>query len=76
MISDRGPRNSVSGTPQNSQPVPGFSLAESVPLSVDTYDGVMRWTGGGERLPAVIRTPLKVRFVLLRARLYSFDWVL
>ena len=39
-------------TPQNSQPLPGFSLADSVPLNSDTYDGVLRWRIGGERLQA------------------------
>ena len=55
-------------------PIAGFTLADSIPLSPadgSTYDGVVAWKGG-EECPA---DGVKVRFVLLRARLYSFDWV-
>jgi|EP01047_Picozoa_sp_COSAG01_P052381 hypothetical protein len=61
-------------TPRNSQPLPGYSLADCEPVDTDTYEGALRWRGG-DRVP-VAAGPVKVRFVLLRARLYSFDWVL
>ena len=61
-------------TPENSRPLPGFSLSDCLPVGVDTYNGTLRWKGG-DRVPATAAgTPLRVRFVLLRARLYSFDW--
>ena len=37
-----------------------------------TDDGVLEWKGGKSAAP---HDEVRVRFVLLRARLYSFDWV-
>jgi hypothetical protein len=37
-----------------------------------TDDGVLEWKGGKSAAP---QDEVRVRFVLLRARLYSFDWV-
>ena len=53
-------------------PIPGFTLNDSVPLAIDTYADEMRWKGGKVAMPTA---SVRVRFVVLRARLYSFDWV-
>lgn len=52
--------------------IPGFSLQDSIPVAKDTYDGVLTWKGGKMTAPT---DTLQVRFVIERARLYSFDWV-
>ena len=52
--------------------IPGFGLDDSIPLADDSYDGVLEWKGGKSAAP---QDEVRVRFVLLRARLYSFDWV-
>ena len=61
--------------PDNSRPVPGYSLNDSVPVDCDTHAGVVRWGSGRDRLPAELPKRWKLRFVLTRARLYSFDYV-
>lgn len=54
------------------EPINGFSLEDSIALAEDTYDGELAWSGGKAAAP---KDTLQIRFVLERARLYSFDWV-
>ena len=51
-------------------PVEGYALGDCTPISTDSYAAVASW-GGKTRLPAA-PDAIKLRFVLLRARLYSF----
>ena len=53
-------------------PIPGFSLADCVPAAADSHRAVLSWAGGAAA-PAGHES-IKVRFVLLRARLYSYSW--
>jgi hypothetical protein len=50
----------------------GFALEDCKPVGEDTYAGLVSWSGGSI-VPA--GKEVAVRFVLLRARLYSFEWV-
>lgn len=52
----------------NGKPVPGFTLADCIPVNVDTKKGAITWKGGD----AIPVDAVKLRFVLLRARLYSY----
>lgn len=57
---------------ETKSPVPGFTLDDATPVTADTKAGAVRWRGG-TKIPA---SPSKfmLRFVLLRARLYSWKW--
>jgi hypothetical protein len=51
--------------------IPGYSLASCIPFEGDSTAAVISWSavsGGSSRLPAAV----KVRFELLKVRLYSF----
>ena len=50
------------------QPVAGYTLADCNPVNVDTKRGAVTWKGGGS-IPV---DSVKLRFVLLRARFYSY----
>jgi hypothetical protein len=55
------------------RPLPGFSLAESLGVTGDSTDAVLRWRGD----PALDRfagTPIVIRFELVQGSLYSF-WI-
>ena len=57
------------------EPISGFTLDDCTPVSPasgDAKHAIVTWKGGA--VPAG-HQQLKLRFVLLRARLYSFEWV-
>ncbi len=55
------------------KPVPGFTLAESVPLAVDSTKVEMRWKGSAD-LGRLAGKPVRLRFTLRSGSLYSF-WI-
>jgi len=55
------------------KPVPGFTLAESVPLAVDSTKVEMRWKGSAD-LGRLAGKPMRLRFALRSGSLYSF-WI-
>lgn len=56
-------------------PVTGYSLADCTePAAVDGYNVPVRWRGG-ERLPKTLEGNIMLRFVLLRARFYSYTFL-
>lgn len=54
------------------QPLAGFQLKDCIPAQRDSHAEAIRWKGG-DRVPSSATT-IRVRFVLLRSRLYSFQW--
>jgi hypothetical protein len=57
------------------RPLPGFSLADCEPIFCDTDDGAVRWKPGGGDLRALAGRPVRLRFSLRDADLYSFQFV-
>lgn len=57
------------------KPVPGFSIAESRQLYGNEIAHEFRWTGG-QGLDDLAGTPIRLRFVLKDASLYSLQFVL
>jgi hypothetical protein len=55
---------------QGGKVVPGFALEDCVPVTGDDLSAPVRWQGGA-RCPV---EEVQVRFSLLQARLYGFDW--
>ncbi|MBI3680083.1 MAG: hypothetical protein HY235_06765 [Acidobacteria bacterium] len=53
------------------KPVPGFSLAESPEIIGDQIERIVRWTGGSDVSPLGAK-PVRLRFALKDADLYSF----
>jgi hypothetical protein len=57
------------------QPVPGFALSDSPIVYGDSIEYVMRWKAKGDYstdLSALAGTPVRLRFVMQEADLYSF----
>jgi len=52
-------------------PVPGWSAGDCQPLRGDRLAGEIRWRGSGSK-PSSGNTPVRLRFHLCRASLYSF----
>lgn len=52
-------------------PIPGYTLGESVELYSDTVDRSVRWSGGPD-LGALSGKPVRLRFVMRDADIYSF----
>lgn len=52
-------------------PVPGFTLADAVETIGNETDRVVRWKGGSD-VTALAGKPVRLRFVMKDARLYSF----
>lgn len=55
------------------EPIPGFTLAECQPLFGDTLDRVVRW-GDDSDLAALAGRPIRLRFVIEDADLYSYQF--
>jgi len=55
----------------NGIPVPGFTMAESVPVYADDIDIPMTWLNGGS-LKELIGKPLSLTFQMVDADIYSF----
>jgi hypothetical protein len=56
--------------------LPGFTLDECEPIFCDSLDYTVRWhTGTGGDLRALAGTPVRLRFVLKDADIYSFQFV-
>ena len=53
------------------QPVPGFALADCPPLFGDTLERQVTWTRGSD-VAALAGKPVRLRFVLSDADVYSF----
>jgi hypothetical protein len=60
-------------------PIPGYALADCTPFAGDNATAVLAWGAsasgsGGASSGAVVlpASPVRIRFRLLRARLYSF----
>lgn len=54
-------------------PIPGFTYADFDPLSGDEIDFPLTWSGGGD-VGSLEGTPVRVRFRLNNADLYSFQF--
>ncbi len=54
-------------------PAPGYSFADSIPLTSDELDGVVRWTHGAE-LGQWAGKPVRLHFLLRDVRLYAFQF--
>ncbi len=55
-------------------PIPGFALANCQPITADSIDARVKWTSGAS-LPAAVKGPVRLRFVLQNADLYAFQFV-
>ena len=55
------------------KPVPGFALADSVETIGNEIDRVVRWDSGSD-VSALAGKPVRLRFVMKDARLYSFQF--
>ena len=55
------------------RPVPGFSIDESNEIFGDTIYQVAHWVGGSD-LGALAGQPIRIRFVLKDADLYSIQF--
>ena len=57
------------------KPLPGFTADDCIPLSADAVAQPVVWRGAGDDLAAAVGSrPVRVRFLLNNARLYSY-WV-
>jgi hypothetical protein len=56
------------------RPLPGFTREECAPLSTDSVDARIRWSSG-RPLTSLAGQPVKIRFYLYNARLYSYRCV-
>ncbi len=56
------------------KPLPGFSLADCEPIFCDSLDYTVRWQTGGD-LRSLAGQPVRLRFVLKDADIYSFQFV-
>lgn len=58
------------------KPLPGFSLADCEPIFCDSLDYTVRWhTRNGGDLRSLAGQPIRLRFVLKDADIYSFQFV-
>jgi hypothetical protein len=58
------------------KPLPGFTLSECEPIFCDSLDYTVRWhTSNGGDLRALAGQPVRLRFLLKDADLYSFQFV-
>lgn len=55
-------------------PVPGFALANAVPFYGDAIDHVVSWSGSGLNLRSLAGRPVRLRFLLRDADVYSFHF--
>ena len=55
------------------RPIPGFALADSVELYGDTVARAARWKNGSD-LGALAGKPVRLRFVMRDADLYSLQF--
>ena len=58
---------------EQGKPLPGFALEDCEELFGDTLDGTVHWKTKAD-LSALIDQPVRVRFVLKDADLYSFQF--
>ncbi len=58
---------------ENGQPIPGFSLSDSNEMFADVIDGTVHWSRGSD-LSRLEGKPVRLRFVLKDADLYSFKF--
>lgn len=56
------------------QPIPGFAIADCQPITADSIDSRVKWTSGAS-LPAAVKEPIRLRFLLQNADLYAFQFV-
>jgi hypothetical protein len=52
------------------RPLPGFALADAVPLFGDELDAMVKWKSGND-VSALAGTPVRLRFVLKDADLFA-----
>ena len=55
-------------------PIPGYTFDDSVPLSQDELDAVVRWKNGAE-LGAWAGKPVRLQFRMRSMRIYAFQFV-
>jgi hypothetical protein len=55
-------------------PIAGFTFADSIPLTADELDGVVRWKGGAD-LGAWAGKPVRLQFRMRSMRIYAFQFV-
>jgi hypothetical protein len=55
-------------------PIPGFTMDESIPLMGDSLSLQARWTSG-QSLASLAGKPVRIRFVLGDADLYSYQFI-
>ena len=56
---------------ENDTPMPGYAAAECVPVRTDSVDATVAWKNGPS-LAALGERPVKLKFALRNARLYSY----
>jgi hypothetical protein len=56
------------------KPLPGWSLAESKPLTGDAIDALANWSQGSD-VSSLAGKPIRLRFVLRNADLYALQFV-
>jgi hypothetical protein len=55
-------------------PLPGFTLEDCPPITLDAIDHRVKWTGGSQ-VSAVTGKPVRLRFVLRNADLFALQFV-
>ena len=56
------------------KPIPGFALTDCRPITGDSLDARVQWSGGSN-VSAVTKSPVRLRFVLQNADLYAMQFV-
>ena len=60
---------------RTSEPLAGYGLEDSVPLTYDTTQGAMRWQNAKNLKPSsTLRDHYRLKFEIKNAKLYSF-WI-
>ena len=62
----------VEALDQQGHPIPGYTLEESVPMTEDRVDYVVRWNNRKD-ISKLSGRPIKLRFYLTNSRLYSYQ---
>ena len=60
---------------EDGTPVPGYALDDCYPIFGDHIEFPVSWKGKGMDVSALAGTPVRMRFVLKDADLYSFQFV-
>ena len=58
---------------EGGQPIPGFALADCLPLGDDAIDQVVSWKSGSD-VSSLAGKPVRLRFALRNADLYSLKF--